>query len=166
MSDGDRTAVAAAELAAFDGTDLEQPLPYDAIAAHIERVVAHPWWPGGPVRVERARADAGSSTTRCAGDGRAGSPDVRIRLARPQWTLATAAHELAHVLAGVARGHDALFRRAYLDVVAVLTNLDTADRRHDLHVAQLADAFTAARLPVGERHWSAPPASMGAPIAL
>ncbi|NND74321.1 MAG: hypothetical protein HKN44_04885, partial [Ilumatobacter sp.] len=164
--DADRTAVGAAELAAFDGTDLEERIPFDIVAARIARVVDGSWWPAGEVRVERARADAGSSTTRCAGDGRAGSPDVRIRLASPQWTVATAAHELAHVLAGVARGHDAVFRRAYLDVVAVITNIDSIDRRRDLHPRQLADAFAAAGLAVAPRAWPAPPASTGTPFAL
>ncbi|MBT7430245.1 MAG: hypothetical protein HN783_10580 [Ilumatobacter sp.] len=81
-------------------------------------------------------------------------------------TLATAAHELAHALAGAGRGHDAVYRRAYLDVVRVITNLDTTDRRHDIHVSQLADAFARAGLRVGERAWQAPPDAIGSAFAL
>ena len=41
---------------------------------------------------------------------------------------------------------DEIFRRAYLDVVLVATNLTSQSRRHDLHRDQLADAFAALAL--------------------
>ena len=88
-----------------------------------------------------------------------------IRFAASQATVATAAHELAHALAGVAHGHDEVYRRAYLDVVEVITNLDPTDRRGEIHVRQLAEAFAAAGLRLGPRSWPAPPDSAGA-IAL
>ena len=65
MSDPDHEALYAAELAAFDGTDLEQVQPFAAINAVLEQVVADAWWPAGSVEVRRTRVDAGSSSTRC-----------------------------------------------------------------------------------------------------
>lgn len=174
--DGDRSAVYAAELAAFDGTDLETVLPFAGIAAAVDWVTTGEWWPGPLVRALPARRDAVSSSTRCRiespseSSGRAGaiehSAQVEIRLAAGQCTIATAAHELAHALAGVGAGHGPTFRQAYLDIVAVITNRSSLDRRHDLHVAQLADAFAAIGLSVGERHWPAPPAGAIGAIAL
>lgn len=164
MSAADHQAVYAAELAAFDGTDLEETVPFEAVQALISRVVDGDWWPGGQVEVRRARVDAGSSTTRCAVDG--GDRRSTISLSGPQMTVATAAHELGHALAGSQRGHDAVYRRAYLDVVRVITNLDTTDRRGDLHVDQLAAAFAASGLAVGGRSWPAPPPGTGSAFAL
>lgn len=164
MADPDHTALYAAEAAAFDGTDLEEIRTFPVVESMLRRVIEGSWWPGGAVTVERSRADAASSVTRCSTD-RHGTR-ATIRLAAPQMTVATAAHELAHALAGAGRGHDAVYRRAYLDVVEVMTNLDTTDRRGVLHVAQLSDAFDAAGLAVGGRSWPAPPAAMGSAFAL
>ena len=163
-SGSDHAALYAAELAAFDGTDLEVVQPFATIAAVLRTVVGSEWWPGGSVDVRRARADAGSSTTRCT-VSEAGKR-ATISLAAPQMTIATAAHELAHVLAGVACGHDASYRRAYLDTVQVMTNIDPIDRRLGLHVDQLAQAFAAAGLAVGERSWPAPTEGTGSAFAL
>lgn len=159
--DGDRTSVYAAEFAAFEGTDLEQLRPFDELSTLAGEVVAGEWWPGPPVRFQRARVDARSSSTRCADrDG------ATVRLARSQMTVATVAHELAHALAGSAARHDAVFRIAYADVVAVITNTVSTDRRRDLHVRQLLDAFDAADLDVGARRWPAPPSTASGAIAL
>lgn len=159
--DGERASVYAAELAAFEGTDLEQLRPFDELAELARVMVTGEWWPGPPVRFQRARTDARSSSTRCADrDG------ATVRLARNQMTVATVAHELAHALAGSAAGHDGLFRIAYADVVAVITNTVSTDRRRDLHVAQLLDAFEAAGLLVAVRRWPAPPAAASGAIAL
>ncbi len=155
-----RAEVYAAEAAAFEGTDLETIRPFDEVADAIERVVSLPWWPGADVRVTRARRDARSSSARSEGDR------AVIRLASDQTTMATAAHELAHALAGPAAGHAPVFLAAYLDVIAVITNLDVSDRRRHLHVEQLRRALEDAGLTVGARPWPAPPDSIGAPIAL
>lgn len=163
VRDEGRAAVYAAELAAFDGTDLETVVDFDAIEDLARRVVSAPWWPGGVVEVRRARSDARSSTTRCSTEA---SESSNIRLAGEQMTVATVAHELAHALAGLGAGHDDVFRRAYLDVVAVITNVDSVDRRHELHVDQLAVAFSAAGLTVGARRWPEPPATTTGAIAL
>ena len=160
--DRERAQVYAAEVAAFDGTDLERVVGVDAVRHAVEATIAGEWWPGGVVTVRASRADARSSATHCLLDD--GSMST-IAIAAPQATIATGAHELAHALAGVARGHDAVYRRACLDVVQVITNLDRLGGRAMLHVDQLASAYAAARLAVGERAWPAPP-SVGGAIAL
>jgi hypothetical protein len=153
--------VYAAEAAAFDGTDLELVRSFDEVSAVIAAVAEGPWWPGTPVRVVAARRDAASSSARERADA-----GTVIRLAAGQTTVATAAHELAHALAGPGAGHSPVFLAAYLDVVAVVTNLDSRDRRHRLHVDQLRDALGAAGLVVGTRAWPAPPEASGTAIAL
>lgn len=164
----DHVALYAAEADAFEGTDLESTRPIDELQQLAGRLVDSPWWPGPPVEVTPTRRDARSSSARCV--EAAGRPDgrlVQIRLAEPQWTTATVAHELAHALAGTDAGHGAGYRVAYLDVVAVLTNLDPTDRRRGLHVDQLRSAFDAHGLTVGQRRWPEPPAaSSSGPIAL
>ena len=156
-----RAEVYAAEVAAFDGTDLETIRSFGEVEAVIAAVVAGPWWPGPPVRVVTARQDSTSSSARDLGDA-----GTVIRLAAGQLTIATAAHELAHALAGPARGHSPVFLAAYLDVVAVITNLDSRDRRHRLHVDQLGDALAAVGLAPGGRTWPTPPEGTGTAIAL
>ena len=169
-ADRGRIAVYAAEHAAFDGTDLEEVVAVDLVVALGARLVATEWWPGPDVAVRPARADARSS--RCA--WRAGATTITI--ASPQATVATLAHELAHALAGADVAHGPTFRRAHLDVVAAITNLERlgvrADRRLPdlsrrgaLHVDQLADALSVADLAVDDRTWPAPPDVAG-PIAL
>jgi hypothetical protein len=159
--DAGRAEVYAAEAAAFAGTDIETVRPFDVIAAVIDQVTSGEWWPGPSVRVVRARRDAGSSSAGV----RDGSVTV-IRLAAEQTTIATAAHELAHALAGPDAGHSSVFVAAYLDLVSVVTNLDSRDRRHDLHVEQLRSAVTDAGLVVGPRRWPPPPEAAGTAIAL
>lgn len=160
-ADCGRAELYAAEAAAFDGTDLESVRPFDDVVAAIDGVAGGGWWPGGAVRVIAARRDARSSSAR-----RTDGTTTVIRLSAEQLTIATAAHELAHALAGPVLGHSPVFLAAYLDVVAVITNLDSRDRRRDLHVRQLRDAFDVAGLAVGRRQWPAPPESTGTAIAL
>jgi len=163
--DNERAALYSAELAAFDGTDLEAIIGQEFIAAGIQQVTTGEWWPGPAIEVRPARANSRSSSTCCDVEVGAGTAAI-IRLVPEQATIATAAHELAHALAGVAAGHGPVFRRAYLDVVAVITNLDSTDRRHDLHVSQLREALTTRGLRVGDRKWVAPRAELLGPIAL
>jgi len=159
-----RAAVYACELAAFDGTDLEDGRPFEEVERIIQSIAQDPWWTGPVVTVRRARAGTASSVAAGA-VGRAGAP-VEIRLAGGQCTFATAAHELAHALAGVEHGHDGEFRRAYLDVVAMGSNLDPLDRRGTTHVDQLAEAFASAGLTLAERRWPPPAAGTVGAIAL
>lgn len=162
--DGERTAVYAAELMAFDGTDLETLQSLDSIVDAVRSVSTGEWWPGPVVTCVAARRDARSSSARRCG---ADSDATVLRFAAAQLTVATAAHELAHALAGPEHGHDSVFRAALLDVVGVITNLATSDRRLALHTEQLGDAFVAANLGVGRRQWPAPStAASGGAIAL
>lgn len=162
--DAERAAVYAAELAAFDGTDLELVIGFQRVAARLQAVTSGTWWPGPHVDVRRARVDAQSSSTRCAIDDIRGR--ATIRLADSQSTMATGAHELAHALAGIALGHGGVFRSAYLDVIAVITNFETTDRRLGLHVEQLAVAFADGALAVEPRRWRGPPSTLTSAIAL
>ena len=164
-ADAGRAALYAAELAAFDGTDLEVPRGQTSAARLASVVTEGEWWPGPEVVVRAARAGAGSSSCHSVGQNRSGS-SLEIRLATVQTTTATVAHELAHALAGPRRGHDPLFRRAYLDLITVVTNSDPTARRHSLHVGQLADALRLAGLVVAAREWPAPPSILDGPIAL
>ena len=72
---------------------------------------------------------------------------VEIRLADGQLTETTVAHELAHALAGVDRGHDERFRAAHVDVTALLCG--AAART-------LAATYRSFGLAVGDRAWPAP----------
>jgi hypothetical protein len=160
--DDERTAVYAAEAVAFDGTDLETPRSLREVQDLVALVAASSWWPGPPVMVVAARRDASSSSARDCGTGGAAT----VRIAAGQCTVATAAHELAHCLSGVAAGHGPTFRAALLDVVTVATNLDPTGRRGGLHRAQLDAAFAAAGLVVGERAWPSPPDEIAGAIVL
>lgn len=166
MPDRDRAQVYAAEAMAYEGTDLEEPTGFEAVRAAIAGVVDDPWWPGGAVLVNRARRDARSSSARpTRAQGRAAGPMgasdhiAEIRLASPQFTLATGIHELGHVLAGPIAGHGPRFRRAHTDVAAVAFGVERA--------RWLVEAYERAGLSLGERAWPPPPAwETGGAIAL
>ena len=162
--DADRSAVYAAELAAFDGTDLEDVIDFWRLVERMRSVTTGEWWPGPLVDVTVARTDAASSSTRCAMPAAGGR--TMIRLAATQMTVATAAHELAHGLAGLGDAHGPVFRAAYVDVVAVITNIDSTDRRRELHVDQLATAFAELGLSIAARRWPPPPSSTATAIEL
>jgi hypothetical protein len=146
-----RTAVYAAEEAAFGGTELDEERPLAELVAASVALTTGAWWQsvGAPrASVSAARADARSSAARTAtGSGGA----VAITLADGQRTLATLGHELAHAFAGVHRGHDATFRAAHVDVIAVLAGGASA--------AALATAYRRLGVPAGVRRW-APPVRM------
>lgn len=143
-TDPGQVAVAEAEEAAFGGTTLDTPSTREALSARVHEVVTGEWWRrnGPPVHVVAPRRSTRSSTARRCGDG------VEIRLAAEQLTIATAAHELAHALAGIDHGHDATFRAAHIDVVAVMGGHDAG--------ARLTDAYLSFALAVDQRCWSAP----------
>lgn len=165
-ADVGRAEVYAAELAAFDGTDLESVRHIGDVVAAIDIVVGAEWWPGPAVEALAARRGARSSSARRTGATQSAVPPVcavrpggavQIRIARNQATIATAAHELAHALAGVDHGHDRVFRRAHLDVIAVITNGAIGLSRGGLHVDQLRESYEGAGLDIGQRDWPAPP---------
>ena len=140
-ADRGRAEVYAAEVAAFEGTELEAVVPFGVLVELAGRVVAQEWWPRGDVFVRRARSDARDSTTRQASR-------VAIHLAAPQMTPATLIHELAHVLAGVESGHDELFRVAHVDLATSVLGADCA--------GWLTVAYRDAGLAVGVRQWPQP----------
>lgn len=146
--DHDRAQVYAAELAAFAGTGFEVCVALDRLVELAGRLFAGPWWPCGAIEIRMARSDARSSVTRWV----SGSGPV-IRLAEPQMTMATLAHELAHVLAGSGHGHDATFRQAHLDVVEDLFGPAQGE--------WLAEAYRTHGLHIGQRLWPGPPARGG-----
>jgi hypothetical protein len=153
--DRGRAEVYAAELAAYEGTELETVVPFEELVALAGRVTSAEWWPTGRVPVKRARSDARSSATRH-------SSHAVIHVAAPQMTPATLVHELAHVLAGVHAGHGELFRRAHVDIASAAFGVERG--------GWLAEAYAGAGLSVGDRRWPSPlfapaPASVG-PIPL
>ena len=154
MTDQGRTAVYAAEIAAFEGTRFETLVPFDELVDLASIVLTASWWPGGEVSIVPARRNAGSSSANLRGDRRT------IRLAAPQMTMATVVHELAHVLAGVGSGHDARFRRAHVDLAGHLLGDEAA--------TWLIDGYAAFELDLAPRSWQAPPVrrAAGGPIAL
>jgi hypothetical protein len=145
-----REAVYAAEEAAFGGTDLEERRPLADLRVWAATVVDGDWWSragGASVVVVAARTDARSSSARSRGR------EAVIRLAEAQLDRATVAHELAHVLAAIDRGHDEVFRAAHVDVVAVLSGSAAA--------ASLARSYGAFGLAIGPRTWPPPVRGIG-----
>ena len=142
-ADRGREAVYAAELAAFDGTSFDSAIAFDELLWLRNALQASEWWPAGMIAVEPARTDAQSSTTRRCDDGH-----QKIRIAAPQCTALTFAHEAAHVLAGVESGHGPLFRRAEIDVVTALFGSSPA--------VWLRNAFAQMDLRVANRMWQQP----------
>jgi hypothetical protein len=145
-SDVGREAVYTAEEAALGGTDLDVPRPFATLVDAAAGVTTGSWWracEGPPVEVVMARRDAASSNARAA-TGRG----VVVRLAAGQLTSLTVAHELAHALAGIARGHDERFRAAHVDVVAMLAGGGQGDA--------LRRSYADHGVPAGGRDWPPP----------
>ena len=142
-------AVAAAEERAFGGTELDETIDRRTAEARVVEATGGPWWRGcGPaVIVARPRASARSSSARLVTDR------VEIQLTDAQLSVATVAHELAHALAGVDRGHGGEFRAAYVDVVAVLAGAAPA--------LALSEAFAAMGIAAGARRWPPPHRAAG-----
>jgi hypothetical protein len=149
--DRGRAQVYAAELTAFEGTDLEVIVELEELVALAGRVISEPWWSGGHVEITRARSHARSSVTRQT------SPPV-IRLAAAQMTPETVIHELAHVLAGVVAGHGELFRRAHVDLATFAFGPERG--------SWLDAAYAGAGLSLGARHWPQPPVAAPTSVAL
>lgn len=147
-TDVGRAAVYAAEIDAFEGTSAETLTDIASLRDLADRVTTAAWWPHGHIDIVAARSDASSSSARQHASGR-----VTVRLAAPQMTSATLLHELAHVLAGVERGHGPTFRRAHVDLVGFVLG-DEAAR-------WLIDAYESMTLAIGRRDWPPPPARPG-----
>jgi hypothetical protein len=145
-ADRGREGVYAAEEAAFGGTTLEERRALADLQRRARTIVEGDWWrqAGGPaVDLVVARRTARSSSARH--DGR---NVAVIRLAAGQLDDVTVAHELAHLLAGIAHGHDERFRAAHLDVVALLAGTRAA--------SMMAEAYSAFGLAAGRRAWPPP----------
>jgi len=143
--DDGRTAAYAAEDAAFGGTELDRDATLEELGGSAAALVGGEWWRscGGPaVTVEGARSGTRSSSARATDRG------VLVRIADDQATTGTLVHELAHALAGVGHGHDATFRAAHLDVVAMVAGAGAA--------AALAAAYADLGVPAGVRRWPPP----------
>lgn len=142
-------AVYAAEEMAFGGIEFDDDLGARA-GDLVAEMTAGDWWRSCRVPVvELRRARAGSATS-SARSSTAGC--VIIRLART--SLSTVSHELAHALAGIGRGHDATFRAAHVDIVAVLAGAVVA--------ARLEQAYDDHGVPAGARRWP-PPVRLSGP---
>lgn len=142
--------MAAAEEAAYGGTDLERRWRLDELRTLARQVTDGPWWrhADGPV-VEIGAARTGAHSSSATSTRPALAPGhVTVRLADGQRDVATVAHELAHALAGVGHGHDARFRAATIDIVAVLAGRPSA--------SALNDSYRAFGLDVAARPWPAP----------
>jgi hypothetical protein len=144
LIDRGKAAVAAAEEMAFGGTDLDVPLGRSAVERRVAGLTTGPWWRSCGPAVAMATPRRGTRSS--SAQHRTGH--VAIHVADEQLTVSTAAHELAHALAGVGHGHDAVFRAAYVDVVAVVAGA--------VHATALADAFLAMDVAAGGRRWPAP----------
>jgi hypothetical protein len=142
--DAGQTAVLGAEQMAFGGTTLDEPVDRAAVGRVIAAVTSGPWWSScaAPVAVETPRRGTRSSSARRRVDG------LEIRVSDEQLTIATAAHELAHALAGIDHGHDGTFRAAYVDVVAMVGGASAA--------GALTEAFEAMGIAMAGRRWPAP----------
>jgi hypothetical protein len=152
-ADHGRAEVYAAELTAFDGTELEVVVPVADLLELAARLTRAAWWPADRLAdVRAARRDAASSSTRWR-DGA-----VRVVIAAGQSTPATLVHELAHVLAGPHAAHGPRFRRAHVDLAVEAFGPDRG--------GWLADAYSAAGLALGTRRWAAPRPAGSGPIAL
>jgi len=153
-ADVGRVAVTEAEDGAFGGTELDRTCPLEDLVALADDVTSGSWWAAAAaprVRVAGARAGTASSSARAAA---ARPGEVVVRVADGQRTVGTVTHELAHALAGVASGHDARFRAAHVDLVAVVAGADAG--------RMLASAYAAAGVPAGRRGWPAPFRAVGA----
>lgn len=150
VADRGREAVYAAEEAAFGGTAHADPRTLAHLQSLSRSVVDGDWWrhTGAPaVAVVAARRSARSSSARVTGS------HTVIRLATGQLDEATLAHEIAHVLAGVGRGHDERFRAAHVDVVRLLAGSAAA--------SMLTEAYADFDLSVGQRGWPPPSGAAG-----
>lgn len=143
--DHGRAAVYAAEEAAFGGAALDDVVALDVVRERGRSIVDGEWWRachGPAVEIVGTRASARSSSARPAAQG------SLVRIAPGQRTVATVAHELAHAMVGPGRGHDAVFRAAHVDIVAVLDGAGSA--------GALRVAYERFDLPIADRTWPPP----------
>jgi len=138
-----------AEDAAFLETSYAERLGERGCRWLVDRLVVMPWWAAAagalPV-LKAARADSARSTTVVAG----ARAEVRVGPGMDQAHVLS--HELAHLVASPAAGHNSRFRAAHVDVATILLGTHGAGR--------LADAYSRVGLAVAGRLWP-PPAPHG-----
>ncbi len=124
--DIERTATYRAETHAFADTAMARRLTIDEADDLVGRVVAHSWWAtrgldARPITVVEGRS-AHTSWWRAA--------DRRMQLSPDDLALSTISHELAHAADRSAGepSHGAGFRRAHVDIVALLAGRVPADQ--------------------------------------
>lgn len=156
--DGDRARVYDAEAMVFDETLFSEPLGPAGILDLTDRFLADPWWQrnGVPFTVAPTRRESAHSWARSESrtDSNVATAQIRrsqIRLSLQGEDAATLAHEAAHLLGdrhAAHPAHGALFRRAEVDVVAVVCGSIAAGR--------LDQAFADANLDLADRDWTEP----------
>jgi hypothetical protein len=137
--DAERQRTYDAETMAFADTTLSDLRPLADLVAVTCQVTSSRFWAceaaGRPVTVTATRSDSTVSWARPL--------DGIVKLAPVGMTLATLAHELAHVAAGAADvGHSPRFRALEIAVVRLLVGDEPADR--------LTEAFRSARLSIDD----------------
>lgn len=146
--DRHRQAVYDAEDVAFGGTVYDDTMPFADAADLIDAFCAGDWWESLALPVPVVVPTRRDSNRSYARGRNGGSARPSIHLAPGGCTVATVAHELAHVLVHVLGPpgephHGPAFRSADVSLVAELVGPAAADR--------LDSAFTAAGLPLGPR---------------
>lgn len=135
MKDADRQLVYDAETAAFEGSTFEEPIQFDALLSLAQLVRTSELWfveaGGRSVVVEKGR------TTR-----RHSVADISkglVVLAAAQFTIATLAHEMAHIAAGpTVPGHGSRFRALYIGILRSMGANDAAERlAHQFKIRRL-----------------------------
>jgi len=125
MKDTDRQRVYDAETAAFEGTTFEEPIQFDALLSLAQLVRTSELWfveaGGRSAVVEKGRTTRRHSLADIA--------QGRVVLAAAQFTIATLAHELAHIAAGpTVPGHGSRFRALYIGILRSMGANDAAER--------------------------------------
>lgn len=143
--DGDRQRVYDAEDAAFIDTSYAECLGERGCRWLLERMVATPWWSALGLAAPALRAARLDSTRSSVVLSKEGS---QLRIGPGMDQAHVLSHELAHLVATPAAGHEPLFRVAHLDVASVLLGHHGADR--------LADRYARAGLSLVTRRWPAP----------
>ena len=129
MRDSERQRVYDAEAGAFTGTLYEQSLGMFELRSFAEALSSRALWRrrgGGSIDVREARVDAGRS---CARPGK-----CEIRIAAGQDSVATLAHEAAHLISH--DGHGPAWRRTQLGLLGVLAGAEAPQRLEASYVAR------------------------------
>jgi hypothetical protein len=126
MKDGERQKVYDAESFAFEGSIYEASIGMFELRAVAARLCALQIWRrggGGTIVVREARVDALRSS--------AHKSTSEIRIAAGQDSVATLAHEGAHLISG--DGHGPEFRSRHVEVLRVLAGADASNKLREVY---------------------------------